>query len=372
MTDAERRPKVLFVDDDDRIRAGLRRRLRDHRSEWDMAFFCAAEEVLTELASRGGDLVVTDVNMPGIDGFELLARMRAEPSTQDIPVVILTGHGDSAMKRRALELGATDLLNKPIEQEDLLARVRNALRIKDYQDRLKRQNAVLDSRVKERTRELEKTRHQIVWRLAKAGEFRDEDTGNHVVRVGRYCHALAREAGLEPGHAELLALTSPLHDIGKIGVPDAVLRKPGKLDADEWRIMQRHSNIGADILIEPPGGLATLGARLSGDSTPASSGNPILWTASSIARHHHEKWNGAGYPDGLAGEAIPIEARITSIADVYDALRSKRPYKPAFSEERALTIMAEEAGKQFDPQIYAAFVRIADRFSEIHAELADD
>jgi len=368
------KPCVLFVDDEPSFLEGLHRMLRHQAEEWDMSFATSVDEAMAQLRRRPADAVVCDVRMPCKDGFEMLRALRADDELRNVPVVILTGAGEEGMKRRALEEGATDLLNKPATYEDLLARIRSVLRLKSYQDQLRAHNEELDRKVKERTVELEGSRTDIVLRLAKAAEFRDEETGNHVVRVGFYCRELALEMGLPEDFAEMLFLTSPLHDIGKIGIPDAILLKPGKLTPQEWAAMQAHANIGADILDSDAGTMALLLAwrRTHAHAPAARPQNPVLKMASVIARFHHEKWNGQGYPNGRAGEAIPVEARIAALSDVYDALCSARPYKPAFPEEKAAAILEQEAGRHFDPAVYAAFRALRDRFRTIHAEFSGE
>jgi len=399
--------RILFVDDEPAFLEGLRRGLRGQRDAWEMHFVQSADEALQAVEGVDFDVVVTDVNMPGRDGLELLVALRESDRTRAIPVIILTGRGERDIKRRALDLGATDLLNKPVEREDLVARLRSVLKLKAYQDELKAQNEILDRKVRERTTELEESRLAIIWRLAKASEYRDEETGNHVRRVGWYCRALAEALGMPSDFVEMVFLTSPLHDIGKIGIPDRILRKRGGLTPAEWRVMQRHCEIGAAILLHegkrgkavfseetgravaPPratGGLpASVGdRRASGTRRSASVSdwgeeaalslipNPFLEMAATIARAHHERFDGGGYPAGLAGEAIPVEARIVALADTYDALCAERPYKPAFPEAKALRIIGEEVGSHFDPRVYAAFLASVDTLRSIRVELSDE
>lgn len=370
---AQRRQRILFVDDEISIQDALRRSLRARRDVWDVHFAQSVDEALEKTQAMDFDAIVTDVTMPKRDGFDLLRTLQSTDSTSDIPVIILTGLGDIALKRRALELGAVDLLNKPIVAEDLIARLGSVLRLKSYQDELAAHNEILSLKVRERTRELEQSRVEIIWRLAKAGEYRDEQTGNHVVRVGRYCRALAEQLGLSREFTETIFLTSPLHDIGKIGISDTVLLKEGPLTPAEWTTMQRHCEIGHEILQKDPIGL-TESLREPGDQSATIEppvANPFLKQAATIALTHHEKWGGGGYPNGLQGEQIPLEARIVAIADVYDALSNARPYKPAFSEEKVRSIMSEEAVAHFDPEVYEAFEEIPDVFRTIKHELKD-
>ncbi len=365
--------RILFVDDEPNVLDGLRRMLRAERIRWDMHFAESADEALREVCETDVDAIVSDVDMPGMDGLTLLQKIRGTDRTRDIPVIILTGRNDSGLKRRALDLGASDLLNKPVDSQDLVARLRSAIRLKEHQDRLKDQNAVLERQVDERTAELVDSRLNIIWRLGKAAEYRDEETGNHIVRVGCYSRVLARALRKDRDFVETIFLASPLHDIGKIGIPDNILLKQGPLTLEERGIMQRHCAIGADILCgDARPGIAILSQNP--DRSPASvkpADNAMMKMAASIAMTHHERWNGTGYPAGLSGEAIPLESRIVALADVYDALCSERPYKPPFTEARVMELMNEEAGRHFDPLVFGAFERSLEEFRSIRADLSD-
>lgn len=366
--------RILFVDDEPDLLEALRRMLRKQQAVWDMRFALSADEALEAIDKTPFDAVISDIKMPGKDGFDLLKTLRESAKTRDIPVVILTGQSEPGLKRRALDLGATDLLNKPANLEDLLARIHSVLRLKSYQDRLKAQSEILEQKVRERTLELEKSRRDIIWRLAKAGEHRDDLTGRHVARVGCYCRVMSEELGMGRDFVEMIFLTSPLHDIGKIGVPDEILLKKGKLSADERAVMERHCAMGAEILIEQPKGITPF-LDWQGVDSPAEqprSDNPLLKMASIIAMNHHERWDGAGYPNGLAGQSIPIEARIAALADVYDALSFARPYKSAYGEDETLTIIRREAGRHFDPEVFEAFQRVLGELRTIRAELSDE
>jgi len=366
--------RILFVDDEPGILDMLRRMLHKQENEWDMRFALSAEEALKTIDETPFDAVISDVRMPGKDGFELLDTLRHDAKTKDIPVIILTGESEPAFKRRALDLGATDLLNKPCSIEDLLARIRSALRLKAYQDELRAQNEVLDRKVRERTAELELSRLDIIRRLAKAGEYRDEDTGNHVARVGWCCRIVAEALRLERDFIELLFLTSPLHDIGKIGVSDTILLKRGKLTPEERNIMKQHCAIGAGILREEPKGLKLHGKGVTGNGSDTQAGrkDPLIDMAAVIAFGHHERWDGKGYPQGLKEGTISLEARIVGIVDVYDALSSARPYKPALPEEKVLEIMCEERGRHFDPEVFTAFENVLGNLKTVRDQLYDD
>jgi putative two-component system response regulator len=247
------------------------------------------------------------------------------------------------------------------------------LRLKSYHDEIKAQNDLLDRKVKERTVDLEAARLDLIWRLGRAAEYRDTDTGNHVIRVGYYCRALADKLGMDLEFRKGIFLTSPLHDIGKIGVPDNILLKQGKLTSDEWRIMRRHCEIGADILRQDPvrWSKVEMCHDLLGLTETVKSDNPFLKMAKTIALTHHERWDGYGYPFGLSEGEIPLESRIVTVADVYDALYSKRPYKPGYTDSKVLEIMRENNGIQFDPGVFACFEKSLDLFDDIRSQFSD-
>ena len=308
------------------------------------------------------DLILLDVMMPEMDGYEVIIRLKADPRTAGIPVIFVTALGEVNNESRGFQLGAVDYITKPVSPPIVLARVEAQLALYD-------QSRALDSLVRQRTSELTTSRLDILWRLSRAAEFRDEDTGNHVVRVGLYSQLLARHLGLDEDHVERIFLTSPLHDVGKIGISDTILLKPGKLTDDEFEIMRTHAAIGAAILREPAAGTRVYLEQQGLDAE--SDANPLLHAAAVIALSHHEKWNGQGYPNRLAGEDIPIEGRIVALADVYDALSSERPYKKAFPEEQVLSILADGAGSHFDPAVHAAFLEHLDSFRAIRLRHAD-
>lgn len=367
------RKTLLFVDDEPNVLEAFVRMLHPERHVWELRTVGSATEALDILASAQLDAIISDYHMPGQNGFALLQAVRSSDQP-DVPFVIVTGSSEAGLKRTALELGATDLLSKPVEREDLLARLRNVIRLKECQDAIKSHNAHLEDLVEERTAELAASRHEIIWRLAKAGESRDEDTGNHVVRVALYCKIIAEKLQMEPKFVRLLFLSSPLHDIGKIGIPDSLLLKPGKLTDEEWSIMRTHCRIGTEILDQDAKMVAAVNkwAPESLANIRSRAENPILDMASRIALCHHEKWDGSGYPEGLAREDIPIEARIVAIADVYDALCSPRPYKAAMAEDKALEIIRSGEGKHFDPAVLAAFEEGLPDIREIRLQLADE
>jgi putative two-component system response regulator len=314
-------------------------------------------EALATLAEHQADLVLLDIMMPQFSGLEFLAALRADPGCAHLPVIVLTAANDRSIKRQALELGANDFLSKPVDPSELLPRVRNVLTVKKHQDYLQRYSCELEEAVLRRTAQLARSRQEVIHCLARAAEFRDDDTGRHVYRVGRYARLIAEELGWTGEQLDILEQAAQLHDIGKIGIPDAILLKPAKLTAEEFEIMQKHSDFGRFITQTIPDNEANvlrehteLGSRLLQDVD-----SPFLVMAATIALSHHEKWNGAGYPLKLVGENIPIEGRITAVADVFDALSSKRPYKPAFPVEKCFAILAEGRGEHFDPRVLDAF-----------------
>ena len=327
------------------------------------------EQAWERIGSEAFDTVVMDAR--GADRvWDLLRKIRLAGS---LPVIIITESHAREDKRRAMELGASDLLNGPFVPEDLRARVASMLRLKGQQDAIQSHTERLDQTVESRTSELEASQIDVIWRLGKAAELRDEETGNHVVRVGCYSRTIADAIGLDRKFSETLFLAAPLHDIGKIGVPDAILRKPGKLDPEEWVVMRKHCAIGAAILqddwqigrvLERYGGLRSY-------RHDVRSGNPIMTMASEIALCHHEKWDGSGYPRGTTGDQIPIAARIVAICDMYDALRSERPYKSVFSEEKSLSIITEGVGRHHDPEIYGAFMASFEAIHDIEKDFSD-
>ena len=287
------------------------------------------------------DLILLDLNMPYMDGFAVM-RALAERFGSQPQVLVLTAQSSQEFRTQALELGARDYVTKPFERNELLHRVSNLLESKLYREALERLNESLEQKVQERTAELNETRLQVVRRLGRAAEYRDNETGLHIVRMSKISRLLGQVMGMNEADCDLLLNASPMHDIGKIGIPDHILLKPGKFEPDEWEIMQSHSQIGADILE---------GAE-----------SELLKMARDIALTHHEKWDGSGYPNGLKGEEIPLVGRICAIADVFDALTSERPYKKAWPVEDALQLLQENKGKHFDPALVDAFM---DNLAEI-------
>lgn len=372
-TSATKPAELLFVDDESNVLSAIKRLLHGLPDCWKNHFAGSADEALAVMATAEIDVVIADINMPGKSGFDLLQEVRNSEWGEDLPVLILTGDSESSLKRKALDLGATDLLNKPVSRENLVSRIRNMVRLKSYQDTIKRHNRFLDAKVKERTRELEASRLDLIWRLAKTAECRDTNTGNHILRVAHYCRILAENLGLDSELSERIFQTSPLHDIGKIGIPDSVLLKPGRLNVEERQIIQRHCQLGAELLqkdIFPASMLPESGDGSEGLLSPPS-GNPFLGMASEIALCHHEFWNGGGYPHRLSAESIPLAARICAVADVFDALSTSRPYKAALPQAEVERIMREGSGSQFDPEVFFCFEQSLPQFRQIQHAFAD-
>jgi len=326
------------------------------------------------LASRERpDAILLDIHMPRLSGFDILKQIRADADLARTPVVILTSSTDDDVKLRALELGATDFLQKPVHSGELLARLRNILMAKAYQDHLRHYSEALEAAVRQRTAELEASRQDVIHCLARAAEYRDDDTGHHVIRVGRYARVIGEQLGMDLASLELLEHAAKLHDIGKIGIPDAILLKPCQLTTAEFATMQKHSNFGKRIIDRmadnEPDQLrqhAELGSKILNAGR-----SQLLTLAMKIALTHHERWDGTGYPLGLAGTDIPLEGRITAVADVFDALSTRRPYKPAFPLDKCFSIMAEGRESHFDPNVLDAFCARRDDIIEIQISYAD-
>jgi putative two-component system response regulator len=333
-----------------------------------------AAEALAVLRRQRPDIVLLEISPPGRDGIELLRQLHDDERLTHVPTIVLTSADDRELRRCALELGAGDFLAKPIDPTELVPRVRNAWNVRSYQERLERQACELDRVVRERTAELALSRLELIHCLGRAAEYRDNETGRHVVRVGHYVGVLARQLGLEPRLVELMELAAPLHDVGKIGIPDSILRKPGSLARDEYRIMQQHCDLGSRIFNDAADGSTTdiVGSHPEmGLSFIAEYVSPVLRMAASIAVTHHERWDGTGYPNGLKGTQIPLEGRITAVADVFDAISTHRVYKSAYPLEQCFQILREGRGTHFDPDVLDAFFVRLDDILAIYREFGD-
>jgi len=324
------------------------------------------------------ELILLDIMMPGMDGYETLRRLREDPATRDIPVIFVTAMDADNDEAIGLQMGAVDYVTKPIRPAILLARIRTRLELQAARDHLARQNEILEARVAKRTREVELIKDVGMHALATLAEKRDNETGNHLLRTRGYIEVLMTDLAQRPEFAEqltplrqrLIAKAAPLHDIGKVGIPDAILLKPGRLTPEEFEIMKTHARIGADALDEAI-------ARVLADrrqNQPAEEERyslDFLEAAREIAGGHHEKWDGSGYPLGLKGDEIPLSARLMALADVFDALISKRHYKVAFPLEESIRIIVDGRGKHFDPRIVDCFLQRIEDFTSIADRYAD-
>ena len=299
--------------------------------------FTCPQKAMCDLLEQRCDLVIVDYMMPGMTGLELIASMRSLPAHQHIPIVMITADQDRQLRLNAIDTGANDFLTKPVEPVELRSRVRNLLALRQAQLALEARAHTLAEEVAQATDHLQRREEEIIRRLARAIEFRSNETGAHVDRVSEVSRMIAEELQLAPEFIRTLTLASPLHDVGKIGLPDAILNKPGRLDSGEIAIMRRHTLMGAEILSD-------------GDSD-------LVRMAAAVAAAHHERWDGAGYPLGLKGQEIPLSARITAVADVFDALCSERSYKPAWPVDTARKEILRNSGSHFDPACVAAFDR---------------
>lgn len=334
---------ILVVDDTPDNIDVLSALLRD---EFRVKAALSGERALRRLNSdTKPDMILLDVMMPGMDGYEVCRRLKADPATADIPVIFVTAEMSQEGEKRGLELGAVDYITKPISPAITLARVKAHLSLHN-------QKSALQQMVDERTKELHDTRMAIIQRLGRAAEFKDNETGLHVSRMSHYTRLIAEAyVGGSNAWTETLFHAAPMHDIGKIGIPDKVLLKPGKLDADEWEQMKRHTLIGAEIL---------------GDHD-----SKLMKMAKQIALMHHEKWDGSGYPYGLQETEISLEARIVAVADVFDALTSDRPYKKAWSVDDTVNLIGENSGSHFDPKLVPLMHEVLPDMLEIKNELAE-
>ena len=311
------------------------------------------------------DLILLDIMMPGMDGYEVCRRLKANLHTRDIPVIFLTARADMEDERQGLALGAVDYITKPISPPILLARVATHLALKASADFLRDKSAYLEREVALRTLEVQAIQDVTIMAMTSLAETRDNETGNHIRRTQLYVKALAEHLRDHPRFAHLLTdrmvdllyKSAPLHDIGKIGIPDAILLKPGKLTVQEFEVMKTHTTLGRNAIEEAE---RRLGMRVA-----------FLSVSKEIAYSHQEKWDGSGYPEGLKGDAIPVSARLMAVADVYDALISKRVYKPAFPHEQACATIVKGRGTHFDPDMVDAFVEIAQDFLRISQRYPD-
>jgi putative two-component system response regulator len=365
-------PKIAIVDDQP-INIKVVQKYLKLAGYQQFATTTDSREALQLIDRERPDVLLLDIMMPHVSGLEILSSLREDSRFTDLPVIILTADTEKNTKLEALKRGTTEFLNKPVDSVELQTRLRNVLVAKARHDALQKYAWELELEVAIRCTELAEAYREVVHCLATLSEYRDNETGKHIIRVGKYAEIIAKYMGMDPEFVGRISDAAPLHDVGKIGIPDDVLLKPGKLDQAERGLMNQHCDLGRSVCHE--GGRAPLSHHRShvqlGRTVGMTTNSPLLQMAGSIAFSHHERWDGAGYPQGLRGENIPIEGRITALADVFDALTSKRPYKPAFSVEKSMEIIREQRGKHFDPQVLDAFLAGFDEIMGVYHEFRD-
>jgi len=355
----DRTYRILVVDDDPVIRSAHTRIAQALGYEVETA--CDGIEALAKLP-LDIDFVLLDGEMPNMDGFEVARKIREDPKYSYLPIVMVTGLTRPQDRRRAIEVGINDFINKPVDAQELGLRTKWLLEMKSAFDRLQDQQAELERAVDRKTSalrtalremgEAQRRTHEAhldtIRRLTIAAEYKDEDTARHIERIGLYSEVLARALGFSPGDVEIMLHAAPMHDVGKLGVPEQILLKPGKLDDEEWVVMRSHTTMGARIL--------------------AGSDSPLLQMGEKIALSHHEKWDGSGYPNGLSGEDIAIEGRICGVVDFFDALTMDRPYRKAVPNDEVLEMMKGDSGTHFDPDVLDAFLSVLEEIKVVQQE----
>ncbi|NCO37125.1 MAG: two-component system response regulator [Armatimonadetes bacterium CG_4_10_14_3_um_filter_66_18] len=358
-----RKYRILVVDDDPRTRAAVVEIVRALGHETEVAADGVGALAMVKLDI---DLVLTDLNMPGMDGFEVIRRIRQDAETADVPIIMITGLADEENRLRAVEVGANDFIGKPFNVTELRARTTSLLKLKEQQEAIRQHQVELEETVRRRTEALRQALDQMaqaqrqthqahldtIQRLAIAAEYKDEDTASHIRRMSGYCATLAGALNLPPGEVEMIRDASPMHDVGKMGVPDGILLKKGKLDTEEWAVMKKHTVMGSRIL--------------------RGSNSALLVAGEVFALSHHEKWDGSGYPEGIKGEDIPLQGRICAVADVFDALTTKRPYKEAMPNDQAFGILHEGCGSHFDPRLIDLFFDNIDEILSVQQAHQDE
>jgi putative two-component system response regulator len=350
-------PNILIVDDDPLNRNMMTQVF--NRQGFDTISASDGKIALEKVSAVSPDLILLDLKMPGIDGFEVTNRIKRNTETRDIQVILLTGLDSVHNHVTALDVGADAFISKTAPRSEIVARVRSHLKVKQLNDQMKAYQQNLEQEVVLRTNQLNQAMERLktvsldtIIKLTSASEYRDTETGMHIKRMSHYSAVIAQKMGLKNKTVEAILYASPMHDIGKIGIPDKILLKPGKLNAEEWEVMKKHTLIGADILKGSDIGFVRMGET--------------------IALAHHEKWDGSGYPRGLNGRKIPLAGRITALADVFDALTSNRPYKEAFSIEKSMRIISQERNKHFDPEVVDAFFAVQDAILKIKEAYQED
>lgn len=346
-----RQRKVLVIDDESTGRTILTKIIQQVEGDVSVAAFDNPLESLKWLDSNHPDLIITDYRMPDMNGIELIRQIRERPGCQDIPIMMITVVSEKSVRYDALEAGATAFMTRPIDQIECRTSCHNLLKLHEQQSIVQDRADWLARQVEVATQQIVSREKETLIRLAKAGEYRDEETGYHVVRMAKYSRQIAEALGLSEKECDEIEYAAPMHDIGKIGITDKVLLKPGKFDQDEWQAMQQHTTIGHSIL--------------------SNSQSRYIQTGSIIALNHHERFDGTGYPHGLAGKDIPLVARIVSVADVYDALTSSRPYKEPWSTDDSKDYLETNLGSQFDPLCVEAFFERIDNIDDIQTSFSD-
>lgn len=344
--------KSIALIDDTQINLTLLWHLVKRLETYEPISFLNPIEGLEWCLANDPELIIVDYMMPELNGIEFIKKIRADAKKAEIPILMVTANDNNNVRYEALESGATDFLNKPIDKTEFMIRVRNMLNLRNSQRKLSDKAAWLAEEVHKATREIRDREQEIIFRLSKAAEYRDPETGGHIQRMAHYSKHIAHQLGMSIGIQNLIKEAAPMHDIGKVGIPDAILLKPGKLDEAEFELMKEHPKIGYNILSGSPSKLMQLGAV--------------------IALTHHEKFNGTGYPNGLKGDAIPIYGQIIAVADVFDALTSERPYKRPWSIESAVKFLQEGSGQHFKPECITAFLADWDNVLHIKERFADE
>lgn len=343
--------QVLIVDDTEInliLFGALVKKLDDCQSH----VFADSRQALAWVSENVPDLIIVDYMMPDLDGLEFIRLVREMSGRKLVPILMITANDQKQIRYRALDMGANDFLTKPIDKVEFLARTRNMLSLNQARKHMADHASWLSSEVRKATQEIVQRERETVFRLAKAAEYRDPETGAHILRMAHYSQLIAREMGLSEADQQLILEAAPMHDIGKVGIADKILLKPGRLNPDEFEIMKQHAVYGYELL--------------------SGSSSKLLQAAAEIAKGHHEKFDGSGYPDGIKGEAIPIFSRIVAVADVFDALTSERPYKKAWEVEEAVDFLNNGAGSHFDPACVRAFLNAWDDVEQIRSKYQED
>lgn len=344
--------QVVIIDDTEINLKLLRHYVGQLDGQHEALTFADPQVGLTHCVNNNPDLIILDYMMPGLDGIEVIRRIRATPGRTSVPILMVTANDQAEVRYSALQSGANDFLSKPIDKTEFKARAQNMLALRDSQKKLEDKASWLADEVLKATEEIRRREQETIIRLSKAAEFRDPETGAHLQRMAHYSWLIAVRMGLPLEQQQLILQAAPMHDVGKVGIADHILLKPGRLEPEEFEIMKQHATIGHQIL--------------------AGSASPSLMLAAVIALAHHEKYDGSGYPQGLAGDAIPLVGRIVAVADVFDALTSERPYKKAWDVEAAVSYLRENRGKHFDPQCVDVFLEKFDEVLAIRKRFQDE